>query len=473
MMRTSYKEYLRKLLIIAVPIMLSNIISQLQMLIDRIFLGHADDLYMSALSNVTAPVWATMSFCFSLVAGASILISQSVGAGDREHIEEYAGAMIKFNNIIPVILFFFWFFLSEPVFRVMGVSENLMPMCLSYARFYAPVFLLTGLGGSLSVILQTSNYTKPMIAYGILRAGLNILLDYVLIFGKLGFPALGIKGAAIGTTVAEYLGAIFITYVFFTSKKLNTRPSAKGIKVAKLSTYFISAKLGVNTALEDFAWNIGNIFLIRILNTINEFAAGIYSIIFGVEVLAVVIVGAIGSSTMTLTSEATGKKNLAQYKGVCICAYGLCAIVAVVMIILGVIIPEQIIALFTNDASVITTSSIYLLIIGINLFSKSANIIIGNGIRGSGDTKWMLYTQIFGTISISGVAAFFVYVCKFGITGVFLAVLVDEAVRALINLWKYLRIVKVWETNQSLNPSTAPCSPSLPKTGEERQARRR
>lgn len=198
----------------------------------------------------------------------------------------------------------------------------------------------------------------------------------------------------------------------------------------------------MNTALEDFAWNIGNMFLIRILNTINELAAGIYSIIFGVEVMAVVVVGAIGSSTMTLTSEATGKKDLAQYKGVCICAYSICSIVAVVMIILGLTIPEQIIALFTTDASIITTSSIYLLIIGINLFSKSANIIIGNGIRGSGNTKWMLYTQIFGTVGIVCVAAFFVYVCKFGILGVFLAVLVDEAVRAVINLWKYLRIVR-------------------------------
>ena len=441
-MKTNYKQYLRRLLIIAVPIILSNIIGQLQMLIDRIFLGHADDLYMSALSNVTTPMWATMSFCFSLVAGASILISQSVGAGDREHIEEYAGAMIKYNNIIPVLLFLFWLFLSEPVFKIMGVSENLMPMCLSYARFYAPVFLLTGMGGSLSVILQTSNYTQPLVAYGIIRAGLNIVLDYILIFGKLGFPALGIKGAAIGTTIAEYLGAIFISYVILTSKKLDTRPSMRGIKKAKMSTYLTSAKLGINTAFEDFAWNLGNLLLIRILNTINEFAAGIYSIIFGVEVLAVVIVGAIGSGTMTLTSEATGKKDLAQYKGVCICAYALCMIVAVLMIILAITIPEQIIALFTKDTSVITTSSIYLLIVGINLFSKSANIIVGNGIRGSGDTRWMLYTQMFGTISIVSVAAFFVYVCKLGITGIFLAVLVDEAVRALINLWKYLRIIK-------------------------------
>ena len=436
------KQYLKRLLALAVPIILSNLISQLQMMIDRVFLGHADNLYMSALSNVNAPMWATMSFCFSLAAGASILISQSVGAGNRENIEEYAGAMIKYNNIIPVLLFFFWLFLAEPVFRIMGVSDNLMPMCLEYIRFYSPVFLLIGLAGSLSVILQTSNYTKPMVIYGVIRAGLNVVLDYTLIYGKFGFPALGIKGAAIGTTLAEYLGGIFISFIFFTSKKLHTRPSLKGIRKAKLSTYFIAAKLGVNTALEDFAWNIGNMFLIRILNTINELAAGIYSIIFGVEVMAVVVVGAIGSSTMTLTSEATGKKDLAQYKGVCICAYSICSIVAVVMIILGLTIPEQIIALFTTDASIITTSSIYLLIIGINLFSKSANIIIGNGIRGSGNTKWMLYTQIFGTVGIVCVAAFFVYVCKFGILGVFLAVLVDEAVRAVINLWKYLRIVR-------------------------------
>lgn len=85
-----------------------------------------------------------------------------------------------------------------------------------------------------------------------------------------------------------------------------------------------------------------------------------------------------------------------------------------------------------------------MLLIGINLFSKSGNIIIGNAIRGSGNTKWMLFTQIFGTICIVGVASVLVFVCRLGILGVFLAVLLDEGVRALINFWKYLRIVKKW-----------------------------
>ena len=57
--------------------MLSNLIAQVQMLIDRIFLGRMDILYMSAVGNATAPMWTTMPFVFSMAMGASIIISQS------------------------------------------------------------------------------------------------------------------------------------------------------------------------------------------------------------------------------------------------------------------------------------------------------------------------------------------------------------------------------------------------------------
>ena len=394
------KKYLPGLLNIAVPIMLSNLISQLQMLIDRIFLGHVNSMYMSALGNVTSPMWTTMSFCFSIVTGASILISQSVGAGDTKHIEEYSGAMVKYNNIIPILLFFFWTFCAEFVFRLMGVSDGLMPMCLDYSRYYAPVFLITGLGGAFSVILQTSNYTKPLVIYGIIRSGVNIFLDWIMIFGRFGLPAMGIKGAAIATTIAEYSGLIFAVIFVVSSKKLNTKPSMKWVVKAHIKPYLLSAKLGVNTALEDFAWNLGNLLLIRILNAINEMAAGIYSIIFSVEVLAVVCLA----------------------------------------------FPQQIISLFTNDKSIIASCGIYLIFISINLFAKSANIVVGNAIRGSGNTIWMLITQLFGTVWVVSVALLFVFVLKLGIAGVFLAVIVDEIVRSFINLGKYLRIVKNWES---------------------------
>lgn len=438
------KYYLNRIMIIAVPIILSSVISQLQMIIDRIFLGQLNTLYMSALGNVTSPMWTTMSFAFTITAGASILISQNVGAGNKEKTREYAASLLKWNNIPSIALFIFWIIFGEHVFKMMGVSDNVMPYCLGYMKYFVPSFLIIGIEGSTSVIMQTSNYTKPMVYYGLIRSGTNVVLDYALIFGHFGLPALGIEGAAIATTIAEYAGVIFATWAM-RSPMLTTRPPVKEILKASAKPYLSSLKLGINCALEDLAWNVGNLAIIRILNSINEIAAGIYSIVFSVEVLVVVVIGAFGNSTMTLTGEAKGKKDKNQYKQVVKLAYILSAGIAFVTLIICAAFPEQILGLFSSDEQIILGCGVYLIMVCVNLFGKAANIIVGSGIKGNGDTKWMLYTQIFGTVLVVSSACLFVYVFKLGIIGVFMAVIVDEAVRALINLGKFLRIIKRME----------------------------
>ena len=434
-------EYKNKLVKIFIPIMLSNLISQIQMLIDRIFLGRMNILYMSAVGNATAPVWTTMSFIFSLSTGASILISQSVGEKDIEKAKSYAASMIKFHNVLPVVMFLFWTFCSPLVFQLMGVSENVMKLCVTYTRIYSPVFLILGLGASYGVVFQTSNYTKPLVTYGIIRSVLNIFLDYVLIFGKFGFPRMEIAGAALGTTIAEYIGAFYLLYVTIAKRdKFFTSPGLKTILHAKIRPYLRSIRLGVNTALEDLLWNVGNLCIIRILNTINETAAGIYSMVFTVEVIFVVIIGSIGSGTLTLTGEATGAKDHKLYRNVVKTAVRWSFLVSAFALIFVSIFPRFTLSLFTTDTEVIEVSVIYIILVAANLFGKSGNIIIGNGIRGYGDTKWMLFTQTMGTISVVGLSALCVFVFKLGMLGVFIAVLCDEAIRALINFVRFLRI---------------------------------
>ena len=345
-------EYKNKLVKIFVPIMLSNLISQVQMIIDRIFLGRMDILYMSAVGNATAPMWTTMSFIYSLSTGASILISHAVGEKDLEKAKNYAASMVKFHNVIPVLMFFFWLFCTPLVFRLMGVSQNVMKLCVTYTRIYAPVFLILGLGASYGVVFQTSNYTKPLVTYGILRSGLNILLDYVLIFGKFGFPRMEIAGAALGTTIAEYCGAFYLLYVTIAKKdKFFTSPGFKRIVGAKILPYLKSIKLGVNTALEDLLWNVGNLCIIRILNTISETAAGIYSMVFTVEILFVVIIGSIGSGTLTLTGEATGAKDHKLYRDVVKTSVKWSFLVAAFALIFISIFPRLTASFFINRKS--------------------------------------------------------------------------------------------------------------------------
>ena len=437
--------YLNSILKIAVPIILGNIINQIQMLVDRSFLGHVNDLYMSVLGNVSTPVWTTCSVIFSLVSGASILISQKVGSKDTEKCMEYSSSLLKWINVLPVLLFFFWIFCGKFVFRRMGISENMMPMCLEYLYYFSPIFLLIGYEASTMVVMQTSNYTKPMVWFGLVRSGLNIILDWVMIFGHLGCPAMGIKGAALATTISEFAGCIYCTFIFVTTDKLFTRPPLMQVIKAPLKPFLASVKLGINTAFEDFAWNLGNLVLIVILNGVSEKAAGIYSMIFGIEILVVVVIAAVGSATMTLSGEARGASNREKYVSVCKIAYLLSVAVSLLLLAICLAIPRQIISIFTNDPELVSGCGLYLILMCINLFSKSGNIIFGNCIRGAGDTAWMFMTQIFGTVLVISCAVLFVKVLGLGIAGVFLAVITDEFCRAVVNLMRVRSKLKTFE----------------------------
>lgn len=436
------KVVARKLLAICIPIILSNIISQLQMLIDRIFLGRLDISAMSAASNASTPIWTTMSALFSLAVGANILISQSIGAGEKEKARAMMASLFKYANILALITMVIWAFFPRQIFSLMGVAPEIMDDAVSYARYFSPVLLLMGVASAIMTMLQVSEMTGMLVWYGIVRSAINIVLDYGLIFGNFGLPRMEVAGAAIATTIAELIGDIIVLVYVIYNKKLWIKPSMKKIFTAKFKPYIQSVLMGLPTAMEDFAWNIGNLFLIVMLNKISATAAGVYSIVFGMELLPICIVASISNGVLTLSGQETGKKNDEGIRDITKIAFTWCVGLAIFILVMFVSFPQLITSWFTTDQSVIEASATYLLIVAIDLFPKSANIIIGSGIKGHGDTKWMLGTQIFGTCFVIGGSAFLVLVLHQGIAALFCLVVCDEAIRSTINFWKLRQITK-------------------------------
>ena len=201
-------------------------------------------------------------------------------------------------------------------------------------------------------------------------------------------------------------------------------------------------RFGAPTACEDFAWNFGNIYMIAMLNKVSIEATGIYSIVFGVELIAVVLIGSIGTATLTLSGYETGKKNIKGVWDVVKSSIALSWAIGIINLIVFMVIPTQILGLFTKDASVIAAAPIFLLIVGIDLFPKSGNIIFGSGIRGYGEPSWMLKTQMFGTAFIILFSSILVLVLHMGIVQIFILIVMDETLRCLINFWKLKHITK-------------------------------
>ena len=434
------KEYIKKILAIAIPIMLSNLISQLQMMIDRIFIGRLSIESMSAVSNSSTPMWTSMSVIFALTSGATILMSQAYGAKEIDRAKSVLASLFKFNNVIALLLFLFWLLCPQIAFNLMGVDKSIIGMSVDYSRYFSPIFILIGIGASISCMLQVSQKTGIMVWYGVSRSVANVILDYVMIFGHFGFPAMGVKGAALATTIAELLGDLIVIVYVLNAKDLSLKPTFSQIVSAKFRPYMDTIRFGAPAACEEFGWNLGNLYLIAMLNKVSVEAAGIHSIIFGLELISVVIVTSIGTATLTLSGYETGKKNNRGVWDVVISSSVLCLGIAIVNLLLFMAFPKQILGLFTTNTAVLAMAPMYLFVVGIDLFPKSGNIIFGSGIRGYGQPSWMLKTQLFGTAFVMVFSTVLVMVFHMGILAIFSLVVIDEVLRFILNGWKLHRI---------------------------------
>ena len=423
---------------IALPIFLGMLVFQVQTIINRAFLGRLDVANLAVISNVVFPMWTTVAMLNSLTTGATILMSQRLGAGDREGGRRIAASALKWGSGFSLVLFAFWFFFCGIVFRLMGVSDAILESCVAYTRIAAFSFLATGLSSAMTAIFQASGRTRPMMYSGALRSGLNVLLDWLLIFGNLGIPKLGLRGAALASVLSDMAGLALLAVLLIGERTLELRPSWNEVLDSRLRSYGPIVKMGVPTSLEDLLWNVGNLFLIGFLNALDPLATAVYSLVFTIEILPIVIFMALGQTTTVLSGRAKGAGDLprawqAAAKAQA-AAWGASLAIAGIFLAL----PRSIVGLFSTDPSLIARTAPILFVSCFTFFPRSVNFIAGSGIRGLGDTRWMLFTQIGGTIFIVSLGRILIFAPGLGVIGLFIAMCADESLRAGINALRFL-----------------------------------
>ena len=113
--------------------------------------------------------------------------------------------------------------------------------------------------------MQAFGKTKPIMYVGLIKVFLNLGLDWIFIFGKFGFPAMGIEGAALATLASNIVASIALIIYFYTTESLPIPIKFREIIGFHKKTYFKIVKIGLPTGLEFFLWFIGNLVLITLL----------------------------------------------------------------------------------------------------------------------------------------------------------------------------------------------------------------
>lgn len=428
----------KQILRLAIPLILQQLCLQLQLWIDRAMLGHLDSAFFSAIGNAGTPYHMIVSAITAVCCGTAILVAQSVGAGDLDRVRKLSGASFLGNTLFSLAAFVLFFFFCEQIFLLMGVQQPILEYSTAYMQVLAFSLLLLGPSATATAFLQGLGLTEIIMATGIAGNLLNIFLDWVLIFGKLGFPALSIRGAALATVLANFLSTGLTLLFLLTSRKISVKPDLHKSLAVQLGTYRQVLKVGIPSGLEYALWNIGNLILVSFLNHIDTISAGIYTLVFSIETIPMLIYMGFANAGLTLVGQQTGARDMHQARRTgLLCLYFSLAVCIVVGVIFHVI-PRQLLEIFTDDSHILTISAPFLRFVSWILFPKAVNNVIGLCIRGIGDTRWMLYTQIFGTFFMIFAGYCLIFPLGFGLKGIFITLLCDESIRCILNLFHFL-----------------------------------
>jgi MATE family multidrug resistance protein len=337
----------------------------------------------------------------------------------------------------------------------MGVTGTILESCVSYTRIAAFSFLFSGISSAMTAAFQSSGRTRPLMYSGGLRSGMNILLDWLLIFGSLGFPRLGFRGAAVASVLSDLAGVMFMGMLLARQAGFETKPDLRSTLRAPLAVYGRIARMGIPTSLEELLWNLGNLLLIRFLNMLDPLATAVYSLVFTIEILPIVVFMSLGQTTTVLVGRAKGADDYGRAKSAVFSSQAVAWTASAALVALFAAVPAGLIGLFTRDPAIIARAAPILLISCFTFFPRSVNFMAGSGIRGLGNTRWMLMTQVAGTILVSAAGWILIFPAGLGVAGLFIAMLADEGIRAVANSVCFLGEARPRLTSAEAVPTAA------------------
>ena len=312
------KAFYKKILIVSVPIMLQNGITNFVGFLDNIMIGQLGTNQMSGVSIINQLFFVFALCIFGAVSGVGIFTSQFFGQGNTKGVQEtfrFKHYLVLIITIIGILLFFIFGDSFIQLFLHEGSNSGDIPKTLAYAKDYLCILLFGFIPYAISQVYastlrETGKTMLPMIASSI-AVLINLVLNYLLIFGKFGFPELGVRGAAIATVIARVVEVLII--VFWVHLHTHTHPFIlriyRSLEIPKQLAWQI-AKKGLPLFINEGFWALGMTALLQsysmrglavvgglnISNTINN----VFNIVFIAlgNTLAIIVGQLLGANKM-------------------------------------------------------------------------------------------------------------------------------------------------------------------------------
>ena len=432
-----YKEVFRLVL----PLIAMQAMGLVLNFCDIFMLGRMGDVSETAISAAqiaNRPFFLFSMLMFGSMSGATVLCSQYWGKKDVDTINSIAGTTLAF--LLPVCLIFMTvcYIFADRLMSLISNDAEVVKMAVIYLRIILITFIFNLMSGLFAGILRSVEKVKvPMFATlsGIIT---NIILNAILIYGLLGFPALGIAGAAIATVIARIVElAIILIYIIFFEKTVRfTIKKMFKIHIVIIKDFF---RYSLPVIINEFAWGFGTTIHSSIIGHMTKDQYAAYTISNMIEQIAFMTIISFSTACCIMIGKAIGEGK--DDDTVVLYARTFIGLAAGFVFITGgsaFVFKNFIINIFEiGDATKVYASQLFT-VVTVFILIKSFNCVSIVGIfRGGGDTKTGMIVDICAMYSL-GIPLGFVamYFLKLDIAFVYAFLISDELFKLPVIIWR-------------------------------------
>ena len=212
------KAFLSTMFMLAIPITLQSFITSSLNLVDTMMVGSLQETAISAVGLANQYMFVFTLCLMGINAGASVFMSQFWGSRDLKGIRTFLGVDLTVGMMASLLFGGIAFFAPHIVMDILSDDPAVIELGVSYLKIVAISCLFMGITQAYSSALRSTEQTKVPMFASLIGVGVNVVLNWILIFGEFGFPAMGVNGAALATTIARLVEVVFIVGVVYLSK---------------------------------------------------------------------------------------------------------------------------------------------------------------------------------------------------------------------------------------------------------------
>jgi putative MATE family efflux protein len=307
------KAFYKTLITVALPLVLQQLITTSVQLVDNVMVGKLGEQAIASVSVVNQLYFIVILVTFGAMGGAGIFSAQYFGSKDYEKLKQTFRFKLIIGFLVALLSFILFSLFGQTLISLFTNNQITIKGGIDYLNIVKWSAFFWIISVAISNTFRETGITKPLLWISIVAIITNTLLNFVLIFGLFGFPALGIIGAAIATLIARFIEFLLTVILLY---KKGTIFNTKIFKVFKIEKKLLTSVIimAIPLTLNEALWSSGQTMFLHAYSTRGDHALAAMNITGAISQLVFVTFGGIATAVAVMVGNTLGKNELEQAK---------------------------------------------------------------------------------------------------------------------------------------------------------------